>query len=231
MTARPGTTLPELILVAWLFGLVLAALAGLVSGQGRLLAVTQDRSRARELVRATGVVLGAELRYLAASDLSALAPDSFRLRAVRGGGAVCEATADAVLVRYGGVRRPEPDKDSVLVVPERGSAGRAYGIRSVAADSRCGGALRLDLTEALDGGRGWALVFETGAYQVGREAVRYRRGAGGRQPLTEAVLSDAALRPAGPYGLGILLRFDRDSLPRLLQPDAALRVHLANWTP
>ena len=33
--------------------------------------------------------------------------------------------------------------------------------------------------------------FETGSYHLGDDALRYRRGSGGRQPLTEPVLATA----------------------------------------
>lgn len=212
---RPGVTLPELILVAWLFALVLGAVAGFAAAQGRLVALTHDRVRVGEAVRVAQVVLGAELRSLGTPDLSVLTPDSVRIRAVRGGGPVCEARGQELLVRYRGVRRPEPAKDSVVLV-RASTATPALAIAGVAADPRCGGALRLTVDGDLrDTDLGLALVFETGSYSIGDGALRYRRGAGGRQPLTETLLRGGGLSVVAPDELTVALRFDPGVLPRL----------------
>jgi hypothetical protein len=213
MRGRPGGSLAELLLVASLFGVVLAGVASFASAQSRLLARAHDTTRAEAVVRTASVVLDAELRGLAPEDISAISADSVRLRAVRGGGVVCAADSLALVVRYRGIRSPNPAKDSVLVIRSDATAGRVRRIEAVGSDARCGGAVRLHL-DGPAGPAGWALVFETGAYHVVHRSVRYRRGRGGRQSLTEELLQDGAFR-SGSDAVRLELRFDSASLPRL----------------
>ena len=61
---------------------------------------------------------------------------------------------------------------------------------------------------------GLILVFETGTYHLSRGALRYRRGRGGRQPVTEEVLESGSFDSAG----GVLrarMTFRGDAFPRL----------------
>lgn len=227
---RRGVTLPELILVAWLFALVLLALARFAAAQGRLGAVVHDRVRAADVVRTADLILTAELRYAADADIHALTADSVRLRAFRGAGVVCAAAAGEVWVRYRGVRRPDPDKDSVLVVTAGHTDGLAHALRSAAADATCGDGYRLALDPAPHAGVGLVLVFETGAYHFADRALRYRRGRGGRQPVTETLLDGPRFEP-GPGRLTLRLPLDPDSLPRLPDPTAAAVVRLLNRAP
>lgn len=190
--ARAGVvTIPELILVLWLFGLLTTAMASFSIGLGRLSAAQRDRVRTQELVRTTRVVLRAELRHGLPAQVLAGGGDSLRVRAARGAGVVCLIDGADLLVAYRGVRQPEPDKDSVLLVGPEGII-TADAIRSAAPSDRCGGSLRIRSgpgADGLDGDAGTiAVVFEGGVYQVADGALRYRRGAGGRQPLTEALL-------------------------------------------
>lgn len=221
---RPGVTLPELILVAWLFALVLLATARFAGAQGRLAAVGHDRTRAADVVRTTDLVLNGDLRYTAGPDVTP-GPDSVRLRAIRGGGTICSG-GDELRVRYRGVRRPDPEKDSVLVVTGRRTVGSAHAVTAVAADSVCAGyRLRLDPRSAAPSG--FVLVFETGAYHLADGALRYRRGRGGRQPVTETVLSDGWLE-VGPDRLLARLRLHADTLHRLSRLEASAVVWLLN---
>jgi hypothetical protein len=110
-----AVSVAELVLVAWLFALVMAAIAGLATQQGRLAALQQDRVRFEDAVRTGAVILGSELRPLTYQDLS-VGGDSVRIRALRGAGPVCAVDGTAVHVRYRGTRAPEPDKDSLLLV-------------------------------------------------------------------------------------------------------------------
>ena len=224
MTTRPGATLAELVMVTWLFALVLLGLARFAGAQGRLAAAVSDRVRLEELVRTTRLVLDRELRYLAAADVHALGPDSLRFRAVRGTGAVCHRGARHLVVRYRGVRWPDPAKDSVLLVTEGGRSGAGYAVTSVSSSAVCPGGLRLDLDRDLDPGPagGVALVFESGAYHLSAGALRYRLGRGGRQPLTEAVLRGGRITPTGPFPgapLRVVLSLRADSLPRIAPRD------------
>ena len=184
---RPGVTLPELLLVAWLFGLVLVAAARFAGAQGRLAALGQERGRAADVVRTADLILNGDLRYAAGPDMVP-GRDSIRLRAVRGGGTVCGGGPE-LRIRYRGARRPDPTKDSALVLTGGATAGSVHEVASVASDGDCGG-YRLQLSPAAGAEVGMVLIFETGTYHLSGGALRYRRGRGGRQPVTEAVLDD-----------------------------------------
>jgi hypothetical protein len=209
---RPGaTSVAELVLVAWLFAVIMAGVAGFAMHQGRLAALQRDGVRLSEAVRTGAVILGAELRHVTGDDM-VLAADSARIRAFRGGGPVCAGGGAAVHVLYRGVRAPEPDKDSVLLVNV--AEERAVALLSAGRSPECGGSMRLVLAEPPADPPALALIFETGAYSLSGGAIRYRRGQGGRQPLTEALLADMAFEP-GPGGPTVRLSPNLDSLPRL----------------
>lgn len=233
MSGRPGVSLIETLLVTCLFALVLAALAGFASAQGRLAAALSDSVRSEELHRAARLILEREIRYLAAPDVLALADDSLRLRAIRGGGPVCGGTGTSLNVRYRGVRRPEPEKDSVLLVRSREPGGVAYALRSVAGDTACGGSLRLELDGGSDVAAGLALVFEVGSYHISEGALRYRRGAAGKQPLTEAVLARGGFAASAPplAPLHVRLPLHPDSLPRVALRDRSFQARPAALPP
>lgn len=227
MRCRPGAvSLAELLLVAWLFALVLAGVARYAAGQGRLAAYQQDRLRLEEAVRTTAVVLGAELRFLAPGDMAAAGPDSLRIRAFRGGGRVCQARDGRLLVSFAGLRAPDPARDSVLVLA-RGAA-TAHRLDAVRSAAGCEAGLELDLGPPDPVGGAYVLVFETGGYYLNDGAFRYRRGAGGRQPLTEAVFRDAAFERAAD-GAVLRLAPDPDSLPRLPTAARSVRVWSLNY--
>lgn len=219
------------MLVAWLFALVLLALSRFAGAQGRLAAAAHERARAADLMRTTSLVLNAELRYAAAPDLT-VTPDSVRLRAVRGTGVICRRIGGVVRVRYRGVRRPDATKDSALVITDSATAGVAFPVEDVAtavAEPGCGAGYRLTL-DGSPPGRGLLLVFETGSYHLVDGALRYRRGRGGRQPVTEAVLADGGFR-RGPHSLDVRLVLSDDSLPRLPAHSRATVVGLLNPDP
>lgn len=225
---RPGSTLPELILVAWLFSLVLAAAARFAGAQSRLVALTHDRARAVEASRIPRLILAAELRALAAPDISALSTDSIRIRAVRGGGPVCGVDGSAIFVRYRGVRLPDIAKDSVLLIGREDPEGVPFPLLDATADPGCGGALRLDLGAAVGLTGGWALAFETGSYHVSDGALRYRRGAAGRQPMTEMLFDGGGFVDLGVAGIELRLPLSTDALPRLPATPVRARLQLLN---
>lgn len=228
VACRPGVTLPELTLVAWLFALVLLALARFAGAQGQLAGVAHDRTRAAELMRTTSLVLDAELRYGAPADRT-ITPDSVRLRAIRGAGVICGRSGSEVRVQYRGVRNPDPTKDSALVITDSATTGVAYRVEGVAtavAEPGCGEGYRLTL-EGAPPGNGFLLVFETGSYHLADGALRYRRGRGGRQPVTESVLAGGGFI-GEPRRLTVRLTLDHDSLPRLPVHFRAAVVGLVN---
>jgi len=202
------------MLVAWFFAAVLLGLARFAAAEGRLAAAAHDRARAADLARTAGLVLRGELRYAAQEDFST-APDSVRLRAVRGSGVICGRTGSVIRVRYRGIRRPDPEKDSALVMTDSATDGVAFSVVAVAgkgANGACGDGYRLTL-DGVPPDRGLVLVYETGSYHLTGGALRYRRGSGGRQPVTETILAGGEFhRSAG--RLAARMDLDVDSLPR-----------------
>lgn len=213
MNRTGAASLPELIMVSWLFGFVLAGVATFASAQGRLSASQHQRGRARELARTATVVLRQELRHSLPAQILAAGGDSIRLRAVRGVGGLCGVDGRDLLVRYRGARRPEPDKDSVLIVTAS-AVEAAGGIVSAVGAPDCGDGLRIRLQSAPVSDGGLVVVYEPGTYLIAAGALRYRRGSAGRQPLTEALLQEASSLHAGAAGVSLGLYFRPDSLPR-----------------
>ena len=217
---RPGFTLVEVVIAllacALLGGLALRGYAAVASANRRL-GRTCDELWA---LRAIRWGLREELAAgVAGRDWSAHPPDSIRLRAFRSTALVCAAGADSsvVVIRYGG-RRPDPSKDSVLVLAASGGWSAA-GLDGVAQEGcpagvhggRPSGAAveRWRLSEAATGPV-LVRLYERGSYHLTGRALRYRRGGGGRQPLTAEVLDGARLVDT----LGWL----RVSVPRVGRP-------------
>lgn len=215
MSPRPGAvSLAELVLVFWLFGFVLLALAAFVSRQNRVAAAQRDLVRFQEARRTATLILGSELRSLQPRDIVPDGSTAIRLRAVRGMGGLCEASGDHLHLRYEGTRWPDPEKDSVLVIGLPGEDVRK--VENVTSSAACGpGTVRLALDAPLGVTRGVALVFETGRYDVAQDGLRYRLGQGGRQPLTEAVFAPGRFLVSSiPPGWLLELPLHRDSLVR-----------------
>ena len=155
-----------------------------------------ERTRFMEATRIAGWVVHRELRSgISGQDWQA-GEDSVSLRAYRGLGVDCDdgSVPGALSVIAHTIRLPEPAKDSLLVLwPD--ARWRAVALAGVSRPVECdGGAVRgqvwLPEDEAA-GGRAVRL-FERGSYHVSDGALRYRRGAGGRQPLTDRVLGSAS---------------------------------------
>lgn len=191
MTARDrrGYTLAEAMSALVVAGLLTLGLAAVLAVVARAATRHAQVAIAAETERTAPAILGTELRSLTAADAT-FDGDSVRLRAFRGGGVVCARVGAEVVVAYKGVRAPEPEKDSVLLLwPDAESAHRVAAVRGGA----CGtaDAVRLALS-GLDEDSARpivGLVFETGAYSLAASAFRYRRGAAGRQPLTDETLT------------------------------------------
>lgn len=198
MTGRRGASVVEAV-VALLLGLFLVHL-GLTTLR-RLDRFQEGAGRRQDALvasRIAGTVLRGEL---ARSDGTwRVSDDSLALRAFRGTGVVCAVGpgADGLVVAYRGDRYGDPTKDSVEVVAGEGSVS-VLALRSVASST-------VVCPRALDGEeiRAWRLdgtvpadavlarIFEAGSYHLTGSALRYRIGAGGRQPLTPEVWRDAA---------------------------------------
>lgn len=194
-----GFSLLELLLAVTLTGVMAGALFGLLRGQERLARAQADGVTAAEALRLASFVLSGELRLLQPDeDIARVAPESAAMRALRGFALVCGAAGPGLLVRYRGLRAPDPAKDSVLML-RADSAARPLPLVSAAlAHGGCAAEPdeRVELW-TLGGDRpppigSAALLFESGTYALTGGALRYRRGEGGRQPLTVEWLDDAA---------------------------------------
>jgi Tfp pilus assembly protein PilE len=196
---RAGFAFAELVVALVALGLLgslsIRAYAHTATATRRL----AERSSVIGAARAVREVLRVEMaRGARGADWVVFPPDSVRVRAFRGVATVCSRPSDStVVVRRVSGRSPDPSKDSVLVLDAEGR-WRAVDLVSVAAEPSCTGDAPFDASVGSVGER-WRLdaapadpvllrLFETGSYQLSRGALRYRRGSGGRQPLTAAVL-------------------------------------------
>jgi hypothetical protein len=194
--SRGGFTVIEALTVLLLLLLVLQTGWTLTAGMGRAVTELADRGESLAASRATAWILQEELEgVVAPMDVSAPTGDSFSVRAFRGSAVVCSARPPAELVvRWSGVRSPDPTKDSVLVL----ETGGALSVRSlasrVATPGACGDLPGRAERWTLDAPMPRAVLmrfFERGSYHLTDDAFRYRIGAGGRQPLTPASIDPA----------------------------------------
>jgi hypothetical protein len=198
--SRPsGTSIVE-VLVALLLGLFVVHL-GLTTVL-RLRRFQERAERRHDVLVATRIsrtVLRGELARGEAGVDWIVGRDSAAVRAFRGTGVVClrGEGPDELVVAYRGDRLPAPVKDSVEVTTSGGgrvvldllssepAAGPCPGVASGETPVRwlLGGTVPPDAVL----GR----VFESGSYHFANAALRYRIGAGGRQPVTPSVWRDA----------------------------------------
>ena len=186
-----GSTLVEAVAVMTLTSILMAIMAGILVTQMRLARLAADQAAAAEAVRATSVILSAEVRRTTPADIIAWSSDSLALRGFRGAALPCGTTTSGTLVRYTGDRMPDPAKDSVLVISQSAEAVMALHAWNAAAGG-CSTRPGEIVLELQTGGpvslKSALLVFESGSYHLSAGALRYRIGGGGRQPLTIAVL-------------------------------------------
>lgn len=214
MTARSGATVVE-VLVALVTGLIVVQLSLELLERCRAAQRSLEaRAEAIATLRIGRHLVRSELRAgVAGRDWTLPSSDSLALRAFRGVGAVCpeRPSIDELLVAYSGIRAPDPDKDSVLLLlpdgswrAERLAATEATGLRCPASNETPVRLWRLDAPPPP--GAVLARIFERGAYHVSDGALRYRRGGGGRQPLTPEIL-DPGLSGfrVGPSGVALEL--------------------------
>lgn len=191
-----GATLVEVV-VSLLLGVFLLGLCLRTVGRGRAAqASLVATAEALAALRVGRHVLRAELRMsVPARDWGPLARDSLPLRAFRGVALVCPARPSdrELLVTVDGRRLPDALKDSVLLLT---SEGRwvAYELEEAEPTAlRCPAdaerpVQRWRLAASPEVGVALARYFERGSYHLSDGALRYRSGAGGRQPLTPEVL-------------------------------------------
>ena len=187
---RRGHSLPELLVTLALFGLLSASSATVFRSHSLLVRRAIERAETADALRLAALVLGGEARWLRPGrDLLAVGEDSIALRAFRGTATVCRVAGPGILiVRYQGIREPNPAKDSVIVLFEDTTEVVA-GLRSaVDASGACApgpgeAVARWELDRVPPPGR-ILLLFESGSYFIAAAALRYRLGGEGRQPLT-----------------------------------------------
>ena len=200
MSRRPsercGVTVVE-VLLSLLIGLAVMSLSW--SSLARQRTVASRLTSEMDLLsarRLTAIVIGKELRAaVRGRDWVGPVSDSLSLRAFRGWGPVCASATEPgkIVVAYHGERTANPAKDSVLILTAEGwrqadLTERASGPQSCAMDPA--GDAEVWTIEPPVTGALVARIFERGSYHVSGGALRYRRGLGGRQPLTPNVFDD-----------------------------------------
>ena len=206
MSGRDGTSVVE-ILVALLLGIFVlqAGMWTVARARGHHERLAR-RSEALAAVRLAGSLLRLETSTGAEGLDWDVSGDALSLRAFRGTGLICGVLSgtDTLVTSFRGYRRPDPSKDSVLLVyPEGDRAVTALRGWVAAPDTLCGGSilpgrLVLRLASSIPAGAVVARVFERGSYALSDGALRYQRGAGGRQPVTpELWMSATGWRRAG----------------------------------
>jgi hypothetical protein len=176
----------ELLLVMGLSVPLLGIWAEFGRTQSRAVASQQGQVRVNDTLRIVRLVLQSELRYALPAQWIADGGDSLAVRAVRGGGPVCATAGNELAIRYSGVRAPDASKDSVLLVSDIGI--EVAPVIAVAPTAACTDGLTITLESPPADPPLFTLLYERGTYSVTAGALRYRRGAGGRQPMTEQIL-------------------------------------------
>jgi len=201
VTTRRGAVGLELLITIVLGGLILVLAAGWLERQQRVVSATVGRSETASVLARTPRVLSGELHAGVEQRDWGLSGDSVLLRAFRGRALVCRAQGASLWVGYRGDRNLDPAKDSVLVL-DRNARWSVAHVRSVRrSGSLCHGlpsqTWRLDRSVQAPT---VLRVFERGVYSIAGGALRYRRGRGGRQPLTYARLDSLSTLGRGVGG-------------------------------
>jgi hypothetical protein len=204
---KPGSTLVELVTTVALLGILSVACGALLKSQAQLLRHTSERAATAETLRTARGVLHAELRDISAADIRGVGSDSLALRVFRGFGIVCAVSEEDVVLRYRGLRAPDPSKDSLLLIAEeRTTTFRLASDRPLCVPRPDEQLITIAPVDPLADGS-LVLLFESGSYHIANRALRYRRGTEGRQPLTDELIDD---RRSGfssePGGFRVLLR-------------------------
>jgi hypothetical protein len=190
MRVRRGTALIEAMIAGVLLSIVAAAGATLLRAQSRISQNATLRSERNDATRSALLTLQAELSAIAPlTDLRAIARDSIAARIFRGIAIVCGYRSETIFVRYRGLRLPDATKDSALQI----GAENVVAIKTVGVSPPTCALARGEQVLALNLGtrpmsQSMWLVFETGAYLLNGHALRYRRGAESRQPITNEVI-------------------------------------------
>jgi hypothetical protein len=191
--SRRGGLLVEMIVALSMGAALLTALATFVTSSVRWHRAIASRAEGLEVARTVWAVLEEELGPARRGrDWILDSAGVLDLRAFRAFGRVCPGAGGAGLtVAFRGERLPEAVRDSVLVLLEDGTWTTAP-VASVGATSSPPGCLirpgesALSVVGPLEVGPAPVLLrfFERGSYHLADLSFRYRRGGGGRQPLT-----------------------------------------------
>lgn len=151
------------------------------------------RAALRDAIRVTGLVLDVEASGFVGP---AGRPGDLAVRAPRWWAVPCDPRprVGGAAVAWRGLRRPDPAKDSVVLVSGDGFRW-VRALDRVAPSTHCAPE-GLDLRWTPAAGEPIPVVvqgFERGVYRVD-DALRYRRGRGGAQPLTAALLDPDSAR-------------------------------------
>jgi len=186
-----GFTALETLLTLLLMALVLQAGWAVLSQHRRAAFWMARRGENLETVRTVAWLLSQELAGgRPGLDWWVGGGDSVGLRAFRGLGLVIPGSLEGNRVRvcYRGIRSPNPQKDSVLLLATDGGWRGAELLDRTVVASACGSvenAREEEWTLSLEPpGPVLGRVFEAGSYHLADGALRYRRGLSGRQPLT-----------------------------------------------
>ena len=184
-----GAALLETFVAAALGAMVATTGTALLRAQARIAEQTTLRSERNDAMRSALLTLHAELRALTSADIRAVGRDSVAGRILRGVATVCGERDGRTLVRYRGLRLPDPSKDSASQVGVENvgaliSVSAAAGACVIQTGEET---LAVALTTRASPGSMW-LVFESGAYHLNGNALRYRRNGESRQPITSEVI-------------------------------------------
>jgi type II secretory pathway pseudopilin PulG len=182
----------EVVAAMTLMGVATALIYGSLAAQVRLARAASERAAAAEAVRTAGHVVAGEIRRMIATDVTAASADSMAIRAFRGAAVVCGSDGERITVRYRGDRLPDPAKDSVVTADDTEQRVAHLAESRPAGTGACmpePGEMVLEwkLGTPLDSA-GVLILFERGSYYISTRALRYRRGAEGRQPLTAELI-------------------------------------------
>ncbi|HEY0809273.1 MAG TPA: hypothetical protein VGD49_03890 [Longimicrobiales bacterium] len=192
MRVRRGSALIEALLASVLLVLVAATAATVLRTQSRIASDISLRGERNDAARSALLTLQAELQSIdPRPDLHAVGRDSIATRLFRGIAIVCGARDSITFARYRGLRLPDATKDSALQL----GVENVVAVQTAATSAQtCFPApdeqvLALNLGILPPPNSTW-LIFETGAYHLSTNALRYRRGAESRQPITSEIIDD-----------------------------------------
>ncbi len=207
--AELGISLVETLIALLLLSLVVHAAWAVFATQRAAVAGMTVRAEGLETIRTVGWILPEELAEGERDRDWFANGDTVVLRAFRGLGLVLGPLADGrgFRVCYRGLRNPAPEKDSVLILGADG-LWRAYDLteRSVTSvDCPWGSGVKEEAWRLHpEGGNAVvARIFERGSYHLASGALRYRRGEGGRQPLTAERILEGSIETPAPWGAGL----------------------------